>query len=284
MTRRSRLAIMMGLAGFLVAGEALAERSCATYWSDKRWSPDGANNNAWVARCQPGGINQTWVDQQSARQYVVCYKFDSSAGPMAGHVFEPTFTLPIDTINRVPCRTDIVFSELLYKDCLDAREPVKFGGQYQSIADAAKAGVPTVTALASRPGLEGSKFAEQPILRYIPTPVVGKILSLKLDRGIEILLTGNHPMVLSDGRVTQAEKLHAGDALLRSDGDVDSIATIGTVPYNGTVWTVRPKSEKKIENVLVVRDVLTGSSRYTEEWAHDETRLVRARTINVDGL
>lgn len=283
--KRTHLITAAGcMVGLLIASEALAERSCAAYWAlPKRWWNDGSENNSWVARCVPG-IDATWLQQQSDRQYVACFKFTAAAGVMQGHVYAPTYTAPAQTLMNVACRNDIEFSELLYKDCLTPTQPVKFRGAYLPIAEASRLALPTVTTLVTSPGMEGAMLGERAIRNFTSTPFIGNTYLLKLTSGSELELTGNHPLVRSDGLMVEAETLNVGDALLRADGDTDGVISVSQKPYSGDVWNVRPNSEKKIENVMVVRDVLTGSSRFTERWADEETRLVRTRTINIRGL
>lgn len=277
--------VAIGLIALLKVDSALANKSCADHWKDKRWWNSGSDNNAWIKKCSATlGINPAWVDEKTNRQYVICYKFDSTQGPMEGHVYEPTYTSPVPNIASVPCIPGLAFSELLYKDCLTPEQPVKFNGAYVPIEEAARVGRPTVTTLATRPGVEGARLGEQPVRQFIATAFIGDIFQMRLNSGIAVDLTGNHPMVLSDGRIVQADTLRAGDALLRADGDVEEITSISTKPYNGNVWTVRPNSEKKLENVMLVNGLLTGSSHFTAQWAYDETRLVRARTIDIRGL
>ncbi len=273
-------------------GEAKADTmtECSKYWSTanrKYWNNDGKANNDWIRKCKDvdkhpafNWVDLNWLDQRTAGQYVVCLKYEDCTG-MGDFVYEPSVTPPAAV---APCE-GVKFAGIVYKDCLTPSQPVKFAGADQSIGKAATTGVKTVTTLSSRPSLEaGVRLAEQPIQRYIPTQFTGNIFNLHLGNGTAIELTGNHPMVLDNGQMVRAETLQSGDSLLRADGDTEIVSSVSQVPYDGTVWAVRPNSEKKLANVVVVNDVLSGSSRFTEEWADEETRLVRARAINIRGL
>lgn len=262
--------------------------NCAEYWGqgDKHWWNNGKDNNDWIKTCKERGsaafqwVDLAWLADRTSKQYVVCLKYTDESG--AGNlVYEPSYTPPAAA---APCE-GVKFAGVIYKDCLTPSQPVKFSGAYKPIGEAAAAHASTVTTLAARPSLEaGARLAEKPIQRFIPTQFTGSIFNLHLSDGATIALTGNHPMVLGNGRMVPADTLHSGDNLLRADGDTEVVLSVTEAPYSGTVWTVRPKSEKKLENVMVVKDLLTGSSRFTEEWSDEETRLLRARSIDIRGL
>lgn len=286
--------IAVAIAETFAGSYAKAETDCAKYWGvGKYWNNNGKDNNAWIRNCKIAGhpkftwVDLAWLDDRTNRQYVVCLKYEDSDPRVAGsgmgnHVFEPEFTWPALTY---PVCEGVKFAGLVYKDCLASNTPVKVGGKSMPISSAASMGARTVSTLKQAPGLSSTGVLKETNVRqFVSTPINGSILKLMLGNGAAISVTGNHPMVLADGQVVQAETLRVGDSLLRGDGDLEPISSIRQEVYVGDVWNVQTASEKKWENMLMVNDVVVGSMQTSEVWAAEETRLIRASAIDVRGL
>ncbi len=141
-----------------------------------------------------------------------------------------------------------------------------------------------MSALAPGSTADSVNLSEQPIQEFVQSRHDGDVYQLTLDRGQTIEVTGNHPMVNSEGMMVPAQALAVGDALMTTEGDLTSIVSISKRTFSGTVWNLRPTSTKKEENVLVVNGVLTGSIRFQNQWKVDVGRLLRTDAFDVSSL
>lgn len=171
-----------------------------------------------------------------------------------------------------------------YRDCLASGGSLRFNGSEQSVSMASRGSMRTVTTLATTPTATDIRLAEQPIERFLATPFDQPVYVIRLNDGSVLELTGNHPVALADGQMVQAKDIQPTDALLRADGDVAAISAIEQRSYKGDVFTVKPRSLKKEENVLVTKGILNGSPHFTLRWATEASRLLRAETMDVRGL
>lgn len=240
-------------------------------------------NNSYGAEC--GLFTQATADDLTNSHFIVAYCRKDMPGC-------PSFNTTINTwsysptggsVNRPPCDT-LGIKTICTEECYTPGQSLMFGGSYQSVDSAYSSSTATVTALASGSTAEFVSLSEQPIQEYVQSRHDGDVFTLTMDRGQQIEVTANHPMVGGEGKMVPAQSLAIGDVLLTSEGDLTAIVGISKRNFSGTVWNLRPASIKKEENVLVVNGVLTGSIRFQNQWKADAGRFLRTDAFDVSGL
>jgi len=83
--------------------------------------------------------------------------------------------------------------------------------------------------------------------------------------GGALSVTNEHPILTPEGRLVKAEKLTAGDQLLKADGTPDPITGIVKTTYFGKVYNVKPVSRERVANILIAQGYLVGSARFQNE-------------------
>ncbi|NBD14302.1 MULTISPECIES: Hint domain-containing protein [Corallococcus] len=238
----------------------------------------GRNN--WSFKC--GYISQAKRDFLNAEgEYQVysggCYSF-ATTGPTT----TCTFYVPVDV--NAACIPNLVKLGTCVTGCYTAKQRVSFGGEYWPIADAYASGVRTVTALTKDALLDAPATGEQPIRAFVAGDTVEDVFAIETADGRRVEVTAEHPMVLASGEMVKAKSLKDGDLLLGTQGERVEIRQISVFRYEGKTWNVQPTSHEKIENVLDVEGLLTGSVRFQNEWADDHYRLSLRDEASVDGL
>ncbi|WP_141332342.1 Hint domain-containing protein [Myxococcus sp. AB025B] len=276
-----RLSYLVVLACAVLSTTASAQLSTRCFTDDQLTTytlSQGRNN--WSFKC--GYITQAKRDfLNSEGEYQVyasgCYSF-AATGPTA----TCTFFIPAD--ENAPCIAGLVKLGTCVTGCYTAQEKVSFGGEYWPIADAYASGVRTVTALTKDASLVAPTTGEQAIRAFVAGDTVEDVFALQTVDGRRVEVTSEHPMVLATGEMVKAKTLQAGDVLLGVRGEKVELQDVSVFRYEGTTWNVQPLSKEKIENVLDVEGLLTGSVRFQNEWADDHYRLSVRDEASVDGL
>jgi len=240
-------------------------------------------NNNYGVEC--GLFSQSTADDLTNNHFIVAYcRKDMPGCPSFNTTINTTSSLPGGSSpNRPPCG-QLGIKTICTEECYTPGQSLMFGGSYQSVDSAYSSATPTVTALASGSTAELVSLSEQPIQEFVQSRHDGDVFTLTTDRGQQIEVTANHPMVSAEGQMVPAQSLSVGDALLTSEADVTAIVSISKRTFSGTVWNLRPTSIKKEENVLVVNGVLTGSIRFQNQWKTDAGRFLRTDAFDVNGL
>ncbi|QSQ11379.1 Hint domain-containing protein [Myxococcus landrumensis] len=276
-----RLSSLLVLACAMLSTTASAQLSTRCFTDDQLTTPalaQGRNN--WAHKC--GYITVAKRDfLNSEGEYQVfsggCFAFASS-GPTA----TCSFFIPADV--NAPCIGDLVKLGTCVTGCYTAREKVAFQGRYWPIEDAYGAGVRTVTALGKDATLVTPTSGEQPIRAFVAGDTVEDVFALETADGRRVEVTAEHPMVTASGEMVKAKTLQKGDVLLGVHGDKVELRDVSVFRYEGKTWNVQPTSHEKIENVLDVEGLLTGSVRFQNEWAEDHFRLSVRDEARVDDL
>lgn len=276
-----RLSVVVVLACAMLSTTASAQLSTRCFTDDQLTTPvlaQGRNN--WAHKC--GYINQAKRDfLNSEGEYQVfsggCFSF-ASTGPT------PTCSFFIPADANAPCLADLVKLGTCVTGCYTAREKVAFQGGYWPIEDAYLAGVRTVTALDKDATLVSPSTGEQPIRAFVAGDTREDVFALETTDGRRVEVTAEHPMVTASGEMVKAKTLQKGDLLLGVRGEKVELRDITVFRYEGKTWNVQPTSHEKIENVLDVEGLLTGSVRFQNEWAEDHYRLSLRDEARVDDL
>lgn len=278
---KSKLVFTAILGLSLAASVASAETTCS-FWSKQTVAKLKANNQ-WAANC--GLIRQVDADSLSDHYFAAGFRVWAPGTlmhdtPFGGYGPDQNLTMYPSCPGRgLPF--DVRFDMTCYRDCLGSAMPVTSGSSELRMSSGGEN--ITVSTLASAPGIETVAMLETSA-RKVVTSYDKPLWVISLDNGVALEVTENHPMVLADGRVIQARELSQTDALLRVDGDINTITKIEQRPYSANVWGVRTNSSKKLDNVVATKEVLTGTSYFTDRWASETTQLIRANTLDVRGL
>lgn len=281
---KKTLLAMMSLAALSIPSVGLADPWTGDCAYLRSIGPSNTRpNNNYGAAC--GLFSQSTADQLTAQHFIVAYCNNAIPGC-------PSYNTTVDTpssspaggsSNRPACST-LAVKTICTEECYTPGQSLMFGGTYQSIDGAYRSSAATVSALAPGSTADSLNLSEQPIQEFVQSRHDGDVYQLTLDRGQTIEVTGNHPMVNSEGMMVPAQALAVGDALMTTEGDLTSIVSISKRTFSGTVWNLRPTSTKKEENVLVVNGVLTGSIRFQNQWKVDVGRLLRTDAFDVSSL
>jgi hypothetical protein len=153
-------------------------------------------------------------------------------------------------------------------------------GRYERIIDAFEQLLPSVMTLTTQSTLE--RFSLRPNEVYSYTTELydsdHEIFEIQTARG-SLRLTGEHPVLKSDGRIVFAKDLRTGDELIRVDGSFDPVKQISTVVHHGKVYNLRPSSSNLLENIIVAQDFLVGSSQYQNDYVVYINRVILGHTV-----
>jgi len=279
---RIKFAHLVFVALLSASSSALAQVETRCFNDDQIINPvDAQGRNAWARKC--GYIDtRREAGYNSFGDYVI---FANGCHMYPNHPTGTACTFRVPLTESAPCLT---FTPALLGTCVvgcyTAREELRFDDRYWPIEDAPQGGVTSVTALTQNATLLRPEFAEQPIQSYVAGDTVEDIFVLETADGHKVEVTSEHPMVNGDGVMVRANTLKVGDTLLRVDGRKVDLTQVSVFRYTGKVWNVKPQSKVKMENVLDVEGLMTGSVRFQNEWAHDYFRLTVREALDVDGL
>ena len=101
--------------------------------------------------------------------------------------------------------------------------------------------------------------------------------NITMSSGRVLSVTPNHPLVDGEGYVREADKLQAGDSLVRHDGSREEIIRIDDEDYFGKVYNLKPNGNTAKGNLLIAEGYLSGSDYIQNDGSHIvNERLFRA--------
>lgn len=223
--------------------------------------------NAWAKKCDYLPENEE-AELNARAKYVTFSNFDA----------------PFD--GNAPCiQGGYVLADCRLGGCFTAGQRVKFGGNYLPIDTAAMdAGITTVTALKSNWFLEDElSWTEEPIGWFTLGDEHKPVLRITAENGLSVEVTQTHPMVDGDGNITEASEVRTG-MLLSTELGASAVTSVVSRPYDGKVWNLEPSSLRTEANIHLAEGFLTGSVRFQDEWAKDESRRRLRHRINADAF
>ncbi|PTL75312.1 Hint domain-containing protein [Vitiosangium sp. GDMCC 1.1324] len=242
----------------------------------------GAGRNAWARKC--GFITaakEAVLNEEGEYQVFLqgCYSYPNVVAGSSCTRYVPASEseacIPLDQLAKLgSCPVG----------CFTPTQKVAFNGKRTEIPEAYRAGERTVTALSQNATLDAPAFGEQSIRTYVSGDTDEDVFALKTADGRIIEVTADHPLVDGEGNIVKAKTLKLGDKLLASNGKQVPITEVTVFRFKGYVWNVQPVSHEKIENILDVEGLLTGSIRFQNEWADIHYRLGLRDEANVQGL
>jgi len=100
----------------------------------------------------------------------------------------------------------------------------------------------------------------------------------------EIEVTGNHPMILSDGTVKRADLLVPGlDNLVLKDGNFDLVKEISKSKFKGIVYNIElnaAEAKTPGEEIIVAQDFLVGSQKLQDDYLAVANRKIMRINLN----
>ncbi len=189
-------------------------------------------------------------------------------------------TTQVPALQAAECRTGLRVFAFCAVGCYSPEQRLLFDDEWLAIADAARQDRTQlqVSSVADYQALGGARLVPQAIESFTRGGDSAGLQVITLANGNTLRVTPDHPLVHASGRMVRADSLRVGEYLLGLDGLV-SILGIETRAFTGDVWNIRPVSTAKLDNILVVEGVLTGSQRFQYEWA----RQVYRRALRAQG-
>jgi hypothetical protein len=182
------------------------------------------------------------------------------------------------------CVEGLIKQGFCFTGCYAPEQALRFSVGTVAIAAAYGEKLQQVESLAANSRADDISFMAQPIKSYIAGETKENLISFSTDRGNNLRVTAEHPLVEASGMLVKARTLHVGSRLLTAEGEIATITELSTTPYEGKVWNVRPRSQNKQENILIAEGLFTGSHRFQSQWSDDITRLYFRSEANISGL
>lgn len=274
---RSFVALVMVVGLYGTADAQLATR-CRL--DDQLGGTDAKGRNAWSRKC--GYISATREGLLNEEGEYQVYDRSCAAWPVIPSGSDCQRRVPVSETE--PCITGLVKLGTCVAGCYTPTQRMSFNNRYTSIAKAAGAGLPSVTALSPTSTRGNLRYTEQPIKTFVRGDTEEDIFVLETATGMRLEVTSEHPMVNDRGEIVRAKTLRVGDKLMARDGTTVALSRVSVFKFRGAVWNVKPISERKQDNILDAEGFLTGSVRFQNEWANESYRLSLRDELDASGL
>ncbi len=168
--------------------------------------------------------------------------------------------------------------------CYAPDQRVLFPDGPAAIADAHAAAKPEVMTVAPGSLLHEVSLQAQPTYSYTAElrDSTHPMVQLVMASGGKLLVTTDHPMINSEGRLVEAQALKVGDELIKKDGTFDPIAKVIRTTHFGKVYNLRPDTSDRVSNILVAEDYLVGSSLFQNDEVGYMNRILLHKSIPVE--
>lgn len=151
--------------------------------------------------------------------------------------------------------------------CYAPDQNLRFSTGEVNIVEAMKAKRDDVVTLAADATLDNLSTQTQNVFSYTTETRDSEHVIFKLTTasGGKLSVTNEHPMVTSEGRLVQAQRLKVGEELLKADGTPDAITSIEKTTHFGKVYNIKPASREHVANILIAQGYLVGSARFQND-------------------
>jgi hypothetical protein len=165
--------------------------------------------------------------------------------------------------------------------CYTPDQSLSFSTGEVNIVDAMKARRDDVVTLASDATLDRPATQVSRVYSYTTEIRDAEHIIYKLttQSGGKLSVTNEHPIVIGNGSLVQAQKLRVGDELLKADGTPDAVARIEKTTYFGKVYNIKPMSRELVANILVAQGYLVGSARFQNDYVDYMNRVLLFRGV-----
>jgi hypothetical protein len=182
------------------------------------------------------------------------------------------------------CVDGLIKQGFCFVGCYTPAQKLDFDGSDLGIAEAHAAQISHISSMTVESSPAELSFSAQKIKSFVAGKTAEDIIVITTDKGQEVQVTSDHPMVDEKGIIVKARDIAVGSSLLGADGEPSKVIARKTMPYQGEVWNVRPASTNKQENILIVEGLLTGSHRFQSQWSEELTRLFMRSEADISGL
>ncbi len=128
---------------------------------------------------------------------------------------------------------------------------------------------------------------ESPVLEPKPIDMMSKgkerneLFKFILTNGVQLKVTQHHGMVLSDGRVVEAQNVAVGHSFVDVDGTPVRVAAIEREATASNVYNFRVKGSTPQEHVIAAEGILIGDLRWQADLARENASIAaRAEDSN----
>lgn len=169
--------------------------------------------------------------------------------------------------------------------CYRPDQSVRFATGDVNITDAFNAVRNDVVTLTSDATLNNLSTQVSPVYSYTHESrdnVTQDIYTVTTASGGSLSVTKQHPVLImkrGSGRLVMAEKLVAGNELVKADGTLDPIVQIEKASHTGQVYNLAPKPTELVSNILIAQGFLVGSSRFQNDDLNYMNRALLFRAV-----
>ncbi|HEX8109994.1 MAG TPA: Hint domain-containing protein, partial [Kofleriaceae bacterium] len=165
-----------------------------------------------------------------------------------GFYTDPARTIPYTGSN-------VYVSAYCESGCYTPDQSLRFSDGDVNILDAMKAQRDDLVTLTPDATLDNPVTQTSKVYSYITDIRDAEhiIYQITTASGGLLSVTNEHPLITQEGRLVKAEKLAAGDQLLKADGTPDRITGIMKTKYFGKVYNIKPVSREPVANILIAQ-------------------------------
>ena len=165
--------------------------------------------------------------------------------------------------------------------CYTPDQAVRFSDGDVNIVDAMKAKRNDVVTLAANATMDNLSTQTQAVYSYTTEIRDGEhvIYKITAESGGQLSVTNEHPVMISNGSLIKAEKIHPGDELIRADGSLDRVTHVEKTTHFGKVYNIKPASRELVANILIAQGYLVGSARFQNDYVEYMNRVLLFRGV-----
>lgn len=222
-------------------------------------------------------VRKEWLlmptGEQRPRPIYPLWAIDADAGdPVVAKAM--TWRAPVDPSAPAKDRADAHIRAKCTSSCYKPEVRVFFPDGYHAIVDAVSKRFPKVVALSESSTFENLKYKVSKVAAYSKELQNAQhdIASIRTRSGGRLDVTLNHPLVDGTGVMREAHSFKVGDALVRSNGQRDTIVDIRLEKHFGQVYNLRPEDETLLSQIVVAEGFLSGSAWYQNDGANNLNR------------
>ncbi len=225
--------------------------------------------NQWFKRCKPELYDMVYSEGDEFTFNKIHYQrrlYVTFGVPKAGGGFDypGNWMAPIDA--NAGCDTPVGYKAIgvCTSGCYLPDQKLMFPGGEVEIKKAMNLDLAQVVTLTENSTQRDVHFKFTPVHHFMASisETQHELLEfLTLDGG-SLIVTPDHPLVDSQGRIRRADTFERGEALVKANGDLDPIVVIVGKTEFGKVYNLAVQSQGDLENVVVAQGFLNGTLHY----------------------
>lgn len=135
----------------------------------------------------------------------------------------------------------------------------------------------TLVAMGEASSLHHVTLDTLPLQRVVFGPEQPDLYVFKLASGATLRVTQHHPMVLTSGKIVEAEEVPHGSAFMGVDGQPVAVLSISREHTNDNVYNFMTTSDTQLGHVIVAEGILVGDLKLQNELAQEESSIALRR-------